>query len=148
MGQRTRASPVERFWPKVDKDSHPGGCWVWTAAITSHGYGNFWSGERFVKAHRFSYQLSVGSLAPDDVLDHLCRNRACVNPTHLDVVTHKVNNLRGLSPAADNARKMRCPAGHAYDYVRRTPHGEGRDCKTCKRDALRRFRERRRRPVD
>lgn len=140
--RRSGRTPVERFWLKVERGTGDQ-CWNWLGAKNSYGYGNFWTGTVYTAAHRFSYELEHGS-RPDDVLDHLCRNRGCVNPAHLESVTNRENILRGEAPAALNARKAHCPAGHPYDYVRVTRYGSGRDCKTCKREALRRFRARRR----
>lgn len=87
----------ERFWEKVDRRG-PDECWPWLAA-TSQGYGIFHVrvGEPLARAHRFSYGLLVGAIPDGLVLDHLCRNRACVNPEHLEPVTYRVNNLRAAA---------------------------------------------------
>lgn len=126
-----------RFWSKVDKT---GGCWEWTAVTDGRGYGKFWFDGRMVRAHRWSYEHVVGPIPERLQLDHLCRNRGCVNPEHLEPVTNHENTLRGVS---HQAAKTHCPQGHLYDtentYV--DTHG-GRNCRACRRaTAARRKRE-------
>lgn len=71
------------------------GCWVWSGYVRKDGYANFRIGSRFWKAHRASFYLHKGQIPDGLDLDHLCRNRACVNPKHLDPVTRSVNCKRG-----------------------------------------------------
>jgi hypothetical protein len=94
---------LDRFWQKVDKS---GDCWVW-AASTSRGYGTFRVGDRLVPAHRFSYQTEVGPIPDGLFLDHHCHNRACVNPAHLEPVTHKKNAERLKGPRANSSSGVR-----------------------------------------
>lgn len=112
------------------------------------GYGRFhvWGEDgshRFVLVHRFAYERWVGPIPDGLVLDHLCRNPSCVNPTHLDAVTQGVNTRRGISPTAQNAAKARCHRGHPFTpentYI--NPSGS-RECRTCRAERSRQFRRR------
>lgn len=86
--------PEDRFWEKVDiRDFN--GCWVWTAAKSTCGYGRFGMGRKGtgqVQAHRLSYEWLVGPIPPGMQLDHVCRVRSCVNPEHLRIVTNAQNS--------------------------------------------------------
>jgi hypothetical protein len=119
-------------------------CWEWQYNLVN-GYGQHHVNirridreagrrQKAVLAHRFAYEFLVGPIPGGLTLDHLCRNRACVNPAHLEPVTHRVNILRGVGLAANNARKTHCRHGHllAGDNVRLTATGE-RVCRTCRR---------------
>lgn len=75
----------------------PGGCWLWTARLNEHGYGNFWLLGKLSLAHRASYELHVGPIPEGLTLDHLCRVRRCVNPEHLEPVTQAENYQRGVA---------------------------------------------------
>lgn len=123
--------PVERFWSHVDRS---GSCWVWTATTGTHGYGRvFWLGKQR-QAHRIAYELIVGPIPEGLELDHLCRNRACVRPNHLEPVQQAENLRRGYSPLAINGRKTHCPKGHEYTPDNTRPTKLGRRCRTCDRE--------------
>jgi len=121
-----------RFWSKVNKTET---CWEWLPP-TMKGYGIFRLSKRNILAHRFSFELS-GKIIPLGLqLDHLCRNRRCVRPEHLEVVTNRENSLRGESLNAQNARKTTCKRGHPFDDVNtyRMPNGN-RNCRICRHEA-------------
>ena len=103
---------VERFWPKVNKTE---GCWVWMASLTAQGYGQI-SGKPLTQspllAHRVSWEFANGPIPTSMQIDHLCRNRRCVNPSHMEVVDNRTNTLRGIGLTAVNARKTVCKRGH------------------------------------
>src|ERR1700755_3231525 len=100
-----------RFWSKVSL-GHENGCWVWVGAMDGGGYGRVYTKGR-PRAHKAAWVYLRGPVPDGLELDHLCRNRACVNPKHLEPVTHRENLLRGMAPAAINSRKTHCPKGHA-----------------------------------
>lgn len=88
---------VQRFWSHIDQGPHDD-CWEWQKACNSGGYGIFSIQSWTVVAHRFSYILANGPIRnPALTIDHLCRNRLCVNPGHLDLVSHQINIIRGSS---------------------------------------------------
>jgi hypothetical protein len=135
-------TPEARFFAKLPRPLAKGKCWVWKGALTDRGYASFWISGSVGYAHRFAYENFVGVIPADKQLDHLCRNRACVNPRHLEIVTRKVNILRGQSGSAVNARKTHCIRGHALTganlYV--TPLGK-RQCRKCRSKARRKLYE-------
>lgn len=126
----------ERFWEKVCPEPNTG-CWLWMGGVDIGGYGYFHlsNPKRLRKAHRIAYLLLVGPIPENLCLDHKCRVRSCVNPTHLDVVTIGENLARGVGAPARNARKTHCPHGHAYTPDNIYWHGNSRKCLTCKRPA-------------
>lgn len=118
-----------RFWSKVDKS---GDCWVWTSAHFPNGYGTFGIGGRSFLVHRLSYTWSVGPIPDGLIIDHLCRNRACVRPSHLEPVTYSENLRRGVGCGAYNAAKTHCKMGHPFNETNtRTSADGGRRCRIC-----------------
>lgn len=112
----------------VDKKT---GCWVWRKPNKHLGYGSIGIDGIRQYVHRISYLLFNGAIPKGKEIDHLCRNRACINPTHLEVVTHKENGLRGISPPAINARKQLCSNGHPFS---KTDSRGYRICNICHAD--------------
>lgn len=137
-----RTSQEARFWAKVEKTPT---CWLWMGRVGSRGYGTmFWGvrGDRGGRcAHRIALLISGTEIPAGMVVDHVCRNKLCVSPAHLRVVTQRINSIENsISPAAINHRKTRCARGHEYSpdntYIR--PDG-ARSCRTCLRENHRRF---------
>jgi hypothetical protein len=108
-----------------------GGCWEWTGLRNSAGYGLIRSGQRRLMAHRALYEFLVDPVPEGLEMDHLCRNRKCVNPDHLEPVTHRVNMLRGQTLPAANVAKTECPRGHPYDGLNTRLWRGQRHCREC-----------------
>lgn len=145
-----KKSVAERFWEKVDKAGpistyRPdlGSCWLWMAQINKEtGYGCFWVGRDAgknlnVPAHRVAYGLAMGSIPEGLHIDHLCRVRNCVRPTHLEPVTNAENTRRGdLTSNGDvNRNKTHCIRGHLFDEKNTKwvdgRYGRQRQCRAC-----------------
>jgi len=116
-----------------------GDCLVWTGAVTSKGYGNITftleGKKRWLAPHRALFILERGECAPHLEIDHLCRNRLCCLPAHMEVVTSAENTRRGDSFAAVNGRKTHCSRGHAFteENTWRSPSTGRRKCRTCQK---------------
>lgn len=115
---------IERFESKVFVA--PDGCWLWTAGVNKDGYGRFKLNEMSIGAHRISYQLFVGQIPNGKQLDHLCRQRSCVNPHHLEAVTTLVNTRRGNRTkqicehgSGVTSCKLGCSQKYKSEYVKR-----------------------------
>lgn len=125
-----------RFLAKV-RTADSSTCWTWTATLDQHGYGTFYMAGRNWTAHRAALALFSVLGDPDLHADHLCRNRACVNPEHIELVPQRTNTLRGNAPSAVAWRENRCKNGHRRTaentYVRNGRHRQCRVCMTASR---------------
>lgn len=123
----------DRFKTKVwvDLETH---CWIWTACRTWGGYGLFGVNGKNVLAHRLSYKMILGEIPEGMQLDHLCRNRLCVSPDHLEPVTCRENLVRGDTLMAANLLVTECPQGHEYTELNTYVTKKGaRQCRACAR---------------
>lgn len=133
----------KQFHDKIQTQAAPGfdqPCWVWMRNLTRDGYGRITWASQHKSAHRVAYELLIGPIPDDKVIDHLCRTRACVNPRHMEVVSTRENTMRGTSFAAVNAKKTHCGKGHEFT-ARNTYVWRGcRICRACRAETDRRRR--------
>jgi hypothetical protein len=123
----------ERFWSKVDRNAD-NECWPWKASLRMNGYGQFMLAGHNVAAHRLAYEMVVGPIPEGLDLDHLCRNRTCCNPAHLEPVTRRENARRGIK----GVLTTHCPQGHPYDEANtRITRNGWRSCRACGRERAR-----------
>lgn len=119
---------LDRLEAKLDKS---GDCWLWTGAKRQSGYGVIGMPRHGVASmHRVAYELYVGPIPDGLAIDHLCGNRACANPAHLEPVTQGENNRRAAAVRVMN--QTHCKRGHEFtpENTFKHPHG-GRQCRTC-----------------
>lgn len=142
LNQVDQNGPVPEHCPSL------GRCWIWKGSIRPNGYAQFSKGTGMPipqLAHRVSWKLFRSEIGISLTIDHLCRNRSCTNPVHLEMVPIKVNILRGTSPSAFNATKSHCLNGHSLSgsnlYVVKTKSGTGRQCMECRKLRLRVYRK-------
>jgi hypothetical protein len=134
MGQTSTANNVS-LWHKMALPHGAADCWEWTGTVRS-GYGRVHVNGRRRSAHVVVYELLNGPVPEGMQLDHLCRNRLCVNPSHLEPVSVKENVARGVSFAARYAARTHCPKGHEYtpeniDPIIQRGKNVGRRCRVC-----------------
>lgn len=135
---RLTIKEVTRLFNKIAIDLESG-CWNWLGAKDEDGYGFFAVNHHQTRVHRIVHAWAIGPV-PKGVaarkfaqVDHLCRNKSCCNPVHLELVTQRVNVARGSSPIADSMKRTNCIYGHPLTAVKNNPRR--RECKTC--DSLR-----------
>lgn len=115
------------------------GCWEMTSNQKTKGYKEICVNRKKHRAHRFFYEKLIGPIRDGLMLDHLCRNRGCVNPLHLEQVTNKENAIRGVGWAGQNYRKTHCNNGHEFNKentgTKIQKGRESRMCLKCKKEA-------------
>lgn len=122
---------LKAFDKKVHVEPNTG-CWLWVGA-TVYGYGCVKQGDKVLRAHRVSYERHRGPIPAGLVIDHLCRQRCCVNPDHLEAVPQRDNVLRGESHVARWATRTHCDRGHAFDSRNTITRENGtRRCRECR----------------
>lgn len=123
--------PEDRFWDFVTKTET---CWLWTGRTDRDGYGAYCANYKDYRAHRYAYLNLVGPIPEGLVIDHLCRVRNCVNPSHMEPVTDAENTMRGQGQGAVNSKKTHCKYGHEYteENTYRYNGGKWRNCRKCK----------------
>jgi HNH endonuclease len=135
------ADIAERLLSRVifeDEAFPENGCWFWTGALTDRGYASFSSGYKSYNAHRWLYQWKYGPLPATLQLDHLCRNRHCINPDHLEPLTQKEHSARTPENSSWFTSPTHCKYGHELtpENVYLYPNANGRfarHCRTCRR---------------
>lgn len=129
---------IERFTEKIAEpsDNH-NDCWEWNGSKTGNGYGQIWLNRKNTAAHRLSHELFIGPIPEGHAVDHLCRNRLCVRPDHLQALSHRENWSQW------NLGKTHCRHGHPYNEENTYRHRGERQCRICLRDATRRYQAKR-----
>jgi hypothetical protein len=133
-GRFVAGDALARFMGQVRPPAENGGCWLWLGVVNNAGYPTFRAGRRVEPAYRWLYEQLEREVPTGLELDHLCRTPRCVNPDHVEPVTHRENIRRGNAVMGINARKTHCAQGHEFTpentYWR--PDGKGRHCLTCR----------------
>lgn len=146
MADRYCTNILERFEARYVPEPNSG-CWLWLGGLAGGGYATMWGGRSMIRAGRWAYQTFVGPIPYGLELDHKCRVRCCVNPAHLEPVTHTENVRRGDAGKVNRARQLgkhRCDKGHLFtpENIYRSPKKGTRECRICRNAAATRWRER------
>ncbi len=125
---------MDRLMRRVRMDDGPAGCWIFLGADNGCGYGVMKVSGRTRGTHRLAFEATRGPVPAGLQLDHLCRNRKCCNPNHMEAVTSRENTLRGDSRMARYAERTHCVNGHPYSTENTYNHPSGgRRCRACRR---------------
>lgn len=143
VAKRNKQSVRERLLERSIPEPNTG-CWFWLGSLDGKGYGQMSVEGRLRRTHRLAYEEFVGPIPAGLEPDHLCRTPACINPLHLEPVTH-AENARRSEYARRRRNQIICKRGHDLADARLTPAGH-RACRPCAADRLRRWRERHPRP--
>lgn len=132
----SRARPITERLARFIIRLSPDECWPWRGGHDRDGYALFSIRAKSVRAHRVTYEHEFGQIPDGLVIDHLCRNRGCVNPAHLEAVTNRTNVVeRGRGVTSENARKTHCKRGHEFTeentYHKPQQGGLARVCREC-----------------
>ncbi|HEV8574745.1 MAG TPA: HNH endonuclease signature motif containing protein [Dehalococcoidia bacterium] len=147
-GRSRKSTPAERF-ARMVRANEATGCVLWLGSKTLDGYGKFRVDGKNTSAHRWAYEQAKGPIPPGMHLDHLCRQRSCVNADHLEAVTPYENTLRGDHVAAIAAHRQTCARGHPWTDASTYRRGRyGRSCRTCGAENKRRQQQVRRHSVN
>ena len=129
-GHNFRRLAIERFKEKTRLVEN--GCHEWIGAKDGKGYGLLGVDRKVVRAHRFIYRIVHGTIESNLTIDHLCRNRSCVNPEHLEAVTMRINILRGNGMGARWSKRSSCDFGHLFTGENLIVRKDGgRRCRKC-----------------
>jgi hypothetical protein len=134
-----KRDPIERAWNYISPEPMSG-CWLWMGVLNGSGYARIRLGAHLIFVHRLFYEFYKKPIPAGLTVDHICRVRCCVNPAHMDVVTHRENCLRGIAPAAKHAKQTHCIHGHEFTAANtwRRRNG-GRLCLKCAVERSRRY---------
>lgn len=148
-GGRNGAQPFEDKFLKGVPSELGVDCWEWQGTMLRSGYGIIDASRnglrtKHVLAHRASWLILRGPIPDNLMIDHLCRNRRCINPSHLELVTGKTNVLRGIGLTAINANKTECLKGHPFTAENTYIYKNRRICRICRRQIDKRHRDKKR----
>lgn len=147
--RKRRRMPTEKQYEilkrRLEQKSHrEGDCLIFHSSVQPNGYGQMWNGNRPEQAHRIAYRIAFGEIPEGKEIDHKCRNRACINPEHLQAVTHKRNMHLSETVMGDNYRKTHCKRGHPLSGENLRLESDGRrQCRSCDQIRYQRKKEKR-----